>query len=127
MNPHAKLAQLYLAIPTFTCKPGCSDCCGPVPLAPAEWQKISMAPRKPSAGCLECTYQTADHSCSIYGDRPFLCRLFGATTDAKLRCPHGCGPDKPLNAKQAAILTAKYMKLMPTTGLFALTSDLPRP
>lgn len=32
-----------------------------------------------------------DGRCSIYADRPLLCRLFGAVP--KMACPFGCKPD----------------------------------
>ncbi|MGQ3066141.1 MAG: YkgJ family cysteine cluster protein, partial [Sphingopyxis sp.] len=31
--------------------------------------------------------------CTVYADRPLVCRLFGATSGVMdLACPHGCGP-----------------------------------
>lgn len=111
MSDSKKLSELYRAIPFFACKPGCSDCCGVVPIAKSEWQAIKLAKREAGADCLTCEY-LIDSKCSIYKDRPFLCRLYGATTDAKMACPHGCGPEKPLSMKQAKILTDKYSKLM---------------
>lgn len=110
MSAATKMAALYAAIPAFDCKPGCSDCCGVVPMAMSEWQSIKMVERVES-GCLNCGY-LVDDKCSVYADRPFLCRLFGATTEAKMACPHGCGPANPLTPKQAGILTSKYARLM---------------
>lgn len=114
MSASSKLAELYRAIPSFDCKPGCSDCCGPVPMAKPEWQAIKLAKRAAGQDCLTCAY-LVDGACSVYQDRPFLCRLFGATTDAKMACPHGCGPANPLSQKQASILTGRYAKLMGTS------------
>jgi len=111
MSAASKMAELYRAIPSFDCKPGCSDCCGPVPMAKPEWQAIKLAKRASGQDCLTCAY-LVDGKCSVYQDRPFLCRLFGATTDAKIACPHGCGPSKPLTAQQASILNSRYMRLM---------------
>jgi Fe-S-cluster containining protein len=123
MSKDSKLRALYAAIPSFTCKPGCSDCCGVVPLAKPEWQAIKLAPRADhGSNCMTCDY-LIDNKCSVYADRPFLCRLFGATTSAKMRCPHGCGPDKPLSAAQADSLNAKYMKLM-NGAPAAFTADI---
>lgn len=34
--------------------------------------------------------------CTVYADRPLVCRLFGATAGVMdLACPHGCGPADP--------------------------------
>ena len=80
-------------------------------MAKIEWEKIKLVKRNPSKDCLTCDY-LVDSKCSIYNDRPFMCRLYGATTDAAIACPHGCAPNKPLSAKQAAILRDKYKKLV---------------
>lgn len=117
MSTQSKLQALYDAIPTFACKPGCSDCCGPVPVSKAEWQALKLAPRT-HTNCVDCEY-LIDSKCSAYTNRPFMCRIFGATTERALSCPHGCGPDKPLTAKQANMLTIKYIRL--TGGPVAFT------
>jgi uncharacterized protein len=121
MSDHKKLAALYSAIPSFACKEGCHDCCGPVPVSKGEWQRIKLEPRLKGLGCVSCAY--LNDGCSIYENRPYLCRLFGATVEAKMRCPHGCGPEKPLTQKQTDILTKRYMKLMGASPA-ALTADL---
>ncbi len=122
MNRDADLKKLYAQIPAFECKPGCHDCCGPVPIAKAEWKAIKMHPRHVMGSCLDCSYQV-DDSCSIYKDRPFLCRLFGATNAAKMKCPHGCGPEVPLSERQADMLTKKYLSIMGMQPA-AMTTDI---
>lgn len=113
------LTDLYRKIPAMKCKAGCTDCCGPVPSSAAERR---VAPKllaldeavhvAVSGGCLDCAYAIAG-SCAIYENRPFMCRLFGtAPEDELLRCPHGCAPDEPLTAQQAARLTGEYVRLM---------------
>jgi len=101
-----RLADLYASIPTFTCIPGCTDCCGPVPFSKTEWARV---PVKKTATCLDCPY--AEHGCTIYDQRPFMCRLFGAVDDPMLRCPHGCRPFKPLTQAQGNALTEEYIRL----------------
>lgn len=101
---------LYAEIPTFTCKPGCTDCCGPVPFGQWEDDKIGER-RREVTDCLTCPYSAAD-DCSIYPDRPFMCRLFGAADDPRLTCPHGCGPAVKLTAEHARDLTRRYQRLM---------------
>jgi Fe-S-cluster containining protein len=122
MSDAAKLKDLYAAVPSFACKPGCADCCGPVPVAKAEWQKIKLAKKQVGVDCLSCDY-LVDSKCSVYNDRPFLCRLFGATADSKMSCKHGCGPEKPLSLKQTEILMKRYMSLM-KGGPAALTASI---
>jgi uncharacterized protein len=115
MNDSAKLRALYAEIPAMTCKPGCTDCCGPVPFAKAEWDAIKD---KREASSIDCPYSLTGR-CDIYTDRPFLCRLFGTADDPHLTCPHGCQPVKRLTQQQAAFLMRRYRNLRsaPNEGL----------
>jgi len=47
--------------------------------------------------------------CTIYEDRPFVCRLFGTTKT--LRCQHGCRPKKWLDPFEAIELQQELEKL----------------
>ncbi len=107
---HRKLAELYEAIPDFNCKEGCNDCCGCVPVANVEAENagIKAGLTATKLGTMDCVHSTPN-GCSIYDDRPFMCRLFGTTE--KMKCPHGCKPDKMLNDKRAAKLTERYQSL----------------
>lgn len=134
------LKRLYSQIPTFKCRPGCSDCCGPVVASKQEqevapflrsWedtmslidilktgataQELVAGPLLANAmsGCNSCPYVVqGGGGCAIYDDRPFLCRLFGASEDPWLTCPHGCGPAKKLTLEQTQKLYHQYIKLM---------------
>jgi hypothetical protein len=109
MTVSSKLQALYQAIPTFTCRPGCNDCCGPVPFAKEEWKEVKIK-RQGQPNCITCAY-SENGGCSIYEARPFMCRLFGASEVPSLVCEHGCGPEKPLSVKQTQILTDRYRKI----------------
>ena len=80
-------------IPSFECVPGCHDCCGPVTTSTEE---ISRLPRKSAAvraaalEDLSCPH-LAEKGCTVYLERPLICRLFGTTP--ALACPHGKRPD----------------------------------
>lgn len=108
MNPSEKIQALYKKIPSFQCKQGCTDCCGPIPFSKSEWERVED---KREATGIDCPYSTTG-KCDIYEMRPFICRLFGATDDPKMQCPHGCGPKSPLTAKYAQNLTDQYVRLM---------------
>ena len=82
-----QLKKIYAAIPTFDCIPGCTDCCGPVPFSPSEWDRVD---HKRQATSLKCPYTNG--GCDIYQFRPLICRLFGAVDSSLLACPHGCAP-----------------------------------
>jgi hypothetical protein len=115
------LERLYQKIPTFTCRPGCGDCCGIVPFSPEEFARVrdrlpvgsevleadgnSYPVRSGSATCA-----FFDRGCTVYADRPFMCRLFGTARDARLKCPHGCQPQKILTKEKARALTDSYRR-----------------
>jgi len=105
MNIHDKHQRLYNKIPTFECKPGCTDCCGPVPFSKWEWSRIKD---KRNARGLNCPY-AVNGRCDIYEQRPLMCRLYGAVET--LQCPYGCGPINKLTDAQAKEILQEYMKL----------------
>jgi Fe-S-cluster containining protein len=62
------------------------------------------------SGCLTCPYVT-DAGCGIYEDRPLICRIFGASEEPALQCPHGRKPEKPLTSTQTRTLFDRYLKI----------------
>lgn len=108
MKPSQQLKQLYDRIPTFVCEPGCNDCCGPVAMSKTERKKIGLdSSITPVDSTMTCKFYT--HSCcSIYKDRPLLCRLFGTTE--KLKCPKR-GPEKLLTQEQEDEIMKAYLKI----------------
>lgn len=102
--------RLYKRIPSFQCKPGCTDCCGPVPFSRFEWKRVKDK-RKGDIKTLTCPYAIGGR-CEIYAKRPLICRLFGTVNDERLLCPHGCGPEKKLTAKEADEIMQDYFKIM---------------
>lgn len=100
--------DLYSKIPTFQCRIGCSDCCGPVPFSKWEWSKIQD---KRKGTRLTCPYVN-NGKCDIYEDRPLICRLFGASEVEMLTCPHGCGPAQKLSVEQTREMMAKYFEIL---------------
>jgi len=102
------IQDIYPQIPSMKCKEGCADCCGPVPFNDEEWEKVKDRPKRKD-NSLKCQF-LINNKCSIYEDRPFLCRLFATTRDVKeLECPHSCKPLFPLPAQLSEDLTFKYM------------------
>lgn len=103
--------RAYSVIPTFRCRPGCHDCCGPVPWSRAEHRAITAWLRargqvERKATSLRCPY-IEKGGCAIYEVRPFLCRLYG--TVPKLSCPHGCRPALMLPASAEDALVEGYL------------------
>ena len=100
MNTNYKAIQaLWKTIPKFKCKEGCYDCCEMITMTRVEWENIepklcaAVSNEKGQVlASLLCPYIN-DGRCSIYENRPTICRLFGAVETPRLTCPHGCGPD----------------------------------
>lgn len=108
-KPHAQLKALYAQVPPVEgCIPGCTDCCGPVPFSRIEWESIR---HKQLSSLMKCGF-ACDLGCKIYPQRPFLCRLFGAVDDDRLRCPHGARAQEPLSVEMAQELSRIYGELM---------------
>jgi hypothetical protein len=117
-----ELEKLYKEIPTFECIPGCHDCCGPVTGTREElrrapklnstegWVQMVLDGKVIWDGCLICPYVT-EAGCGIYEDRPMICRIYGATEDPALQCPHGRKPEKPLTVTQTRMLFDRYLKV----------------
>ena len=102
------LQKLIDKVPSFTCKEGCSDCCGLVLFSHEEFKKIhGERIKQPAEG--DCHYLRG-HTCSIYANRPFMCRVFGITDnkDHLMCCPHGCHPDPPWSAEETEKLLIDY-------------------
>lgn len=93
MTPNIqKIKFLRRYIPTFTCKQGCHDCCGPVTTSAEEmaWLPVKTSQERDAAlEQLSCPH-LGENGCQVYEDRPLICRLFGTTPS--LACPNGCKP-----------------------------------
>lgn len=118
-----KLAALYARIPAVDCIPGCTDCCGPIPMNQAEAKNFGPFPlfnMDPMAMTtdLDCPNSSAGN-CRIHDKRPFICRLFGSvdgrevagTTEARMACPRGRKPAKPLTGAEARALMVEYLQI----------------
>ncbi|MBI5439473.1 MAG: YkgJ family cysteine cluster protein [Nitrosomonadales bacterium] len=128
MNNTAKLAKidaLLSALPTFQCKEGCFDCCGPVVISRLEYLRCIQASGRTAKdigrqmqdnlkqGVLTCPLlDDKTKRCSVYAVRPAICRLFGVVR-GELVCPHGFGPDSSalLEDSRSRAILAKVEEL----------------
>lgn len=104
MNNTAKLAkidELLSGLPTFKCKEGCFDCCGPITISRLEYMRCIQASGRTAKdvkqqmqnnlkqGNYACPLvNTETGQCTVYAVRPAICRLFGVVK-GELVCPHG--------------------------------------
>lgn len=100
-----KIDELLSGLPTFQCKEGCFDCCGPVKLSRLEYLRcIKVSGRSAKdvkqqmqnnlkQGIYACSLlDTETKKCTVYEVRPAICRLFGVVK-GELLCPHGYAPE----------------------------------
>ena len=97
-NSH-KIHFFREAIPSFSCTPGCHDCCGPVTASTEEVARLpikSDTEHDVALAELSCPY-LGNNGCEVYDERPLICRVFGTTPS--LPCPEGKKPEQMLNTK----------------------------
>jgi Fe-S-cluster containining protein len=117
------LNKIYKKIPKFKCPPGCSACCGPVPLCSKEVlilkEIVKDNPDKsisegldsfvtPIDSKMNCKFSSIK-GCTVYENRPFMCRLYGTTES--LKCPLGCKPTWYLTPTEENELMNSYKSL----------------
>lgn len=93
------LERIYRAAPQVECKGLCSDTCGPIVMSREERSRIAQRgviippPDSALANLIDnpdyrCPALDDNQRCSVYEDRPLICRLWGAVQS--MPCPHGC-------------------------------------
>lgn len=107
------LEQLYSKLPKLECKKLCADYCGPVPMTDEERAAmVRVFGSEPKLDGLTCgALCKLTGTCNAYEARPFVCRMWGLVP--RLRCPHGCKPERELSAKEERELMSAYMKMRP--------------
>lgn len=119
------LAELYALCPPMDCGDCESACCGPVPFSRSEWARTglpeSVAKQTPalpgallagkgdSLETLVCLFR-GDDGCTIYKQRPFICRLYGCGPG--LPCAKGRSPKLPLSETTMALLAGMYQQIV---------------
>jgi uncharacterized protein len=107
-----QIAEIIASIPTgtFTCEPGCMECCNRHAWSWAEWKKVADDKRREASNIdARCPYAT-DAGCECYDQRPIICRLFGLADgigtygpfeNVSLKCPKGLEPTTKLSRQEA--------------------------
>lgn len=99
--------DIYAKVPDVHCKGLCHEACGPIMMSDAEQKRIQerhgFIPSAPiqriaftgGVDAFTCS-ALKDGRCSIYEDRPLVCRLFGAVRGNPLmKCEFGCKATLP--------------------------------
>ncbi|WP_298447080.1 YkgJ family cysteine cluster protein [uncultured Marinobacter sp.] len=93
------IARLREDIPTFECVPGCHDCCGPVTTSSEEMSRLPVktdAEHEAALSDFNCVH-LGPSGCTVYEERPLICRLFGTTPS--MPCPRGRRPETMVDSK----------------------------
>lgn len=88
----AKLHKLYNLIPKVNCKGLCTHECTTIGMFKGEFihlTRVSGKEPKLDVETERCNY-LENERCTVYDDRPYVCRAYGATE--AMICPHGCEP-----------------------------------
>lgn len=108
------IEEIYRSLPRLDCKGLCHDSCGPVVATLAEEDRMhakGIRPPHPRFD-LACSKLSADKRCTIYEDRPLVCRLYGMVTEHDvMSCPYGCVPERPLTVAEMDGLMQKLWDL----------------
>ena len=100
------IQKLYEKIPSFRCKEGCTRCCD-------NWVQFAPEEEKRCGGfdfsSPVCPKLIDGKGCSVYEDRPLICRLFASCEP--MPCPYGYAPENPLSAEETKAILKEYLKL----------------
>jgi uncharacterized protein len=103
--------KLYSKLPTIQCQGLCHEACGPIAGSKFEIERIEKAGGKDLVVMddLNCTFLTKDKKCSVYEQRPLICRLYG--TVKRLRCEHGCEPSRWLSDQEVSAILREVAEI----------------
>ncbi|MBJ9974593.1 YkgJ family cysteine cluster protein [Pseudomonas sp. S75] len=104
MSCNHKIQFLRELVPAFECEPGCHDCCGPVTTSSAEMARLprkTPAEQQAALERLDCVH-LGPQGCTVYEQRPLICRLFGTTP--RMPCPRGRGPQTPIEPEAERLI-----------------------
>lgn len=118
-----EMKRVWSDVPHVRCKGDCWDSCVHVPIAPVEalylieklkinipvghhalplMERDHVSPTLGSkqAGLTQCEFLDEHRQCTIYEDRPLVCRQYGHPV-MTLHCKHGCEVKRPLTDEKA--------------------------
>lgn len=99
------LDDLYAQVPAISCKGLCHTSCGPLVIGESERQRIQERHGVDIPDLQwTCPALNAFGRCSVYEDRPMICRLWGV--DQAMPCVYGCLPDRILPTAEGQRLLA---------------------
>ena len=113
-----EIHRLYARLPEIRCQKKCQDYCTNIVVTTVEKGIIlsAIVPLLgkevmdiPPMGSDPCPFLTHIGECGIYDVRPAICRLWGLVK--KMRCPHGCVPDRWVSDKESRRLLHRLLQV----------------
>lgn len=99
-----KETDLYLKIPSSTCKKGCFDCCTFIIQSTPDELKAMGGYEYKDGKCVHLV----DGKCTVYQSRPLVCRIYG--TSEIMRCD-GCTPERYLSEQETRDIMHTYVEI----------------
>lgn len=123
MTELEEIQRLYEQVPHIDCQGKCHRSCGPITLSDVErehlaslgavipiiplreYREMLLGDREP----VWCSALGPFKNCTVYEDRPLICRLWGVTEG--LPCPWGCTPERVLSNEEARHLIDESQRI----------------
>lgn len=122
----AQLDAVYASLPSIECRGQCWDSCGSIGMTRVEQRRIAeqhgrtlpLVAAFAAQGDGLCPALTMLGRCSVYADRPLICRLWGLVPS--MACNFGCRPEGGLMAERDGHLAlARVAEIAGDHGLAA--------
>jgi len=113
MQKTEKLKRVYDKIPKMNCQRKCQEACGPIAMSQLEYKILCQRSGKKKLvtdDSMTCPLLN-NGACTAYHDRPLICRLWGVVDNPKMKCPHGCVPERWLSDQEAGRLMDEVRKI----------------
>jgi Fe-S-cluster containining protein len=108
MKKSEKLKKIYEQVPDIECRGLCQHSCSFIPMS--KFEKKLLTEKFGNANFLaDPCPKLSNGKCSIYADRPLVCRLYGVVPE--MVCIHGCKPKKMLPSAVGYKLRKKIEKI----------------
>lgn len=111
--------ELYRRVPKVNCKRLCGHACRTlIDMSAVERERIETYTGQRLPAWMNtvhnrvCPLLTPKGGCSVYGLRPMVCRVWGATDSPGMICPHGCTVEgEPLSSAEMQHLMLETLRV----------------
>lgn len=125
------LRKLWNSFPKLECQGKCYQSCGPIFMSDLEGEILErklghpLPPMGTEDNPLTCPL-LKNYRCSVYEDRPTICRLWGMVNHSLMSCPFGCRPSRRLTDQEARFIIQKVQEISDRYEQVARSGPNPR-